>query len=434
MRSKKRIIGITFLLLIILSGLFFTLTQVKTQQPTQKVTLRFSWWGTGQRNEKYIQAINAFEKKHPTVKIEYDYYTWEDYWKNSSAAMANHQAPDVMQMDVMYLAQYSQKGYLADLTPYLDQQIKTKDITQPFLNDGKINQKLYGLTSNVNAVAAIVNPKILAAAGIKQPAVDFEQWIQQMKQVTVTTGKTGYIDNSDIYVPFQYYLRTKKKQLFTYDQNGKPSLGFTEADFTAYFDGMRQLYQAGALQDPDITKNIKSMDEHPLANGAAAYQQNWAQMYDWYQKAAKRHDQKLALTRPFGADQGALTYHPAIMYSITKSSQHKKLAAELIDYLTNDEKAAKDYLGLERGLPANTKIQQALYPQLNSTEKEVFNYLRGLKKTAGANSNPPPDGFIALNNEMNRLFTEVCLGKMTGAEAYQAYVTKFQTRVVINYP
>lgn len=40
----------------------------------EEVDLRMAWWGSQDRHDRTIKAIELYESLHPNVKIEYEYF------------------------------------------------------------------------------------------------------------------------------------------------------------------------------------------------------------------------------------------------------------------------------------------------------------------------------------------------------------------------
>ena len=55
----------------------------------QDATLRFSWWGGGERHETTLKAIAAFEAKNPGVKIKGEYMGFNGYLERLTAQIAH---------------------------------------------------------------------------------------------------------------------------------------------------------------------------------------------------------------------------------------------------------------------------------------------------------------------------------------------------------
>ncbi|MCD2256053.1 ABC transporter substrate-binding protein [Agrilactobacillus fermenti] len=430
------VITIGVVLLAFIVGLNFSnhFKVAPTAQPKTKLT--FVWWRGDRRNEDYIKAIRLYERRHPDVEIDYKYYTWHDYWQNLSAMIAGGKAPDIMQMDIMYVAEYGRRGYLKDLKPLVQQKlIHTAAIEPSVLNSGVIDHHLYALTLAVNAMGTFSNAKLLTTTSSTAPK-DFTDWMTQIEQSHQATGKYGYVDNGDVYVPLEYYLRTHHQELVQYNAQGYPVVGFDKATFIAFFDAFYRAAQQQAIPSAELAANTKSMDENPMATGEAAFHQNWSTTYLWYQLAAKRHQQNLTLTMPYAAKQThALYYHPTYMLAISKQTKHAKAAAKFINYMVNSKIVSQKYIGAWLGLPANQTLQKPLAKaiQQQPAEKATIDYLLQINPYTSRPAPTPPSGFIEINDTLNDIYTQVSKGQMTGEAAYEAYMAKFKTVIQVNY-
>ncbi len=50
------------------------------QQAASPVELRVAWWGSQDRHNRTIKAIELFQKKQPHIKVSYEFAGWSDYW------------------------------------------------------------------------------------------------------------------------------------------------------------------------------------------------------------------------------------------------------------------------------------------------------------------------------------------------------------------
>jgi len=110
-----------------------------------KTTISFTWWGSEVRHEKYIESIKEFEKQNPDIKVEYEYGSWDDHWKKLATKAASGELPDVIQMDVQYIAQYGTKNQLADMSEFIGNEIQTDDIKESILATGELDGKVFGI-------------------------------------------------------------------------------------------------------------------------------------------------------------------------------------------------------------------------------------------------------------------------------------------------
>ena len=46
----------------------------------EEITLRMAWWGSQTRHDLTVEVIEMYEKEHPGVKIEYEFFSFDDYF------------------------------------------------------------------------------------------------------------------------------------------------------------------------------------------------------------------------------------------------------------------------------------------------------------------------------------------------------------------
>src|SRR3712207_2632400 len=80
-----------------------------------KVHLRFVWWGNADRAALTNKAVDAFEKKNPTIKVERNFSEFNAYFQKLATEISGGAAPDVLQMDFRFLREYAERGQLAEL-------------------------------------------------------------------------------------------------------------------------------------------------------------------------------------------------------------------------------------------------------------------------------------------------------------------------------
>src|SRR5699024_6662010 len=341
----------------------------ETKDKDGKTTISFTWWGSEVRHEKYIEAIEAFEKENSDIHVDYEYGSWDDYWKKLATKSAAGDLPDVIQMDLQYIAQYGEKNQLADMSEFVGDTIKTDDIKDSIVDTGKLNDKIYGVPASVNSMSMLVNKELADQSGndLDYENYTFQEFVQNAAAIHDKTGSYGRNDNNDNSTIFEYFVRTKGENLFEYNEEGIPEVGFSEENFVEFMDAIGQLTKDEAMPTAEITSNAKSFDEYPFSMGEAGYMQTWSNQFITYQESAAEGI-TFDLVKPYDADSGALTYRPGFFYSITETSKNKEAAAKLVDFLVNSEEA-NTIIGTERGIPANDAIKDQLYESMTDNEK-----------------------------------------------------------------
>ena len=73
--------------------------------------MAFAWWGNAVRNENTNKAIAAYTAANPGVTIEGQPGEFASYWDKLATQTAGNTAPDIIQMDMSYLAEYAAEAH-----------------------------------------------------------------------------------------------------------------------------------------------------------------------------------------------------------------------------------------------------------------------------------------------------------------------------------
>lgn len=337
------------------------------------ITLRFAWWGNQSRADLTQKAIDLFEQQHPNIKIQPEFTGYSSYWQKMDAEAAGSNLPDVMQQNYGdYLSQYSKKGLLIDLTPYVkDGTLDTSKIDKKLLDTGMYNGKLMGVVNGENALAVLYNPDLLKKAGLSDPAnnwtwTDFENMSETVHQKDGVYGARTL----DPTLMAEYYIREHGDHLYNTAQNG---LGYTDDNLLAdYWKINLKLIGEGAAPNEGQIQQIQGLEQEPLSLGKAAFDIRWSNQVDAMSNGGKV---PIKLAPPPGPGQSKGLYlKPSMFFSITKDSKHPKAAAEFINFLENNYDAGK-ILGVDRGIPVNSDVRAKLKPTLPPIDQEQFTYL-----------------------------------------------------------
>lgn len=355
----------------------------------EKVTLRIAWWGGEPRHDYTQKVIDMYVEKNPHVTIEPEYASWDDYWTRLAPQAAASQLPDIIQMDLSYITQYGERGQLEDLTPYLGKEIDVSNISESAISGGLIGDQLYGFNAGVNALQIHVDPAILEQAGISSDELD-ENWTwEDYEALAMRAADAGlYFDSgfkADVF--FSYYLRTKGERLYSEDGT---QLGYEDDQlFVDFFSMQHRLVKAGAKPTPDITAQIKGIEDDLLVKNQSASVWQWTNQYVALQQVADRPLEMHPLPGPDAAK--GLFLKPSMFWSITKNSKQKEEAAKFIDFFINDVDANKIIRG-ERGVPVSSVVKEALIPELDPEQAKVFEFIAWAEQNSSPGNGPDPIG------------------------------------------
>src|SRR5919112_1373297 len=114
--------------------------------------LQFAWWGNEVRNKNTQAAIDAYTKANPNVKISPQPGEFSSYWDKLATQTAGGQSPDVIQMDMAYIAEYGNRQALLDVS-----KVDVSKFTEGTVDSGKINDQLVGINAGVNSALIFAN-------------------------------------------------------------------------------------------------------------------------------------------------------------------------------------------------------------------------------------------------------------------------------------
>lgn len=134
----------------------------------EPVTLRFTWWGSDVRHQRTQEVIKQFQAEHPNITVKGEFKEWVGYWDSLATTVAANDAPDIIQMDELYLATYAERGALLDLKT-AEKNLNTADFDPKALATGELDGKLYGLPTGLTTYSVIVNTSLLDKYKIELP-------------------------------------------------------------------------------------------------------------------------------------------------------------------------------------------------------------------------------------------------------------------------
>ncbi|MCY8988752.1 ABC transporter substrate-binding protein [Bacillus atrophaeus] len=385
----------------------------------EDITLRIAWWGGQPRHDYTTKVIELYEKKNPHIHIEAEFANWDDYWKKLAPMSAAGQLPDVIQMDTAYLSQYGKKGQLEDLTPYTkDGTIDVSSIKQNKMSGGMLDGKLYGFTLGVNVLSVIANDELLKEMGVE---IDSENWTwsDYEKLAYQVQEKTGVYGSNGMHPPdifFPYYLRTKGERF--YKENGTGLAYQDDQLFVDYFERQVRLVNQKTSPTPDESAQIKGMEDDFIVKNKSAATWNYSNQYAAF---AQLTDAPLSLNLPpEQMKEKALTLKPSMLFSVPKSSEHKKEAAKFIDFFINSEEANLLIKG-ERGVPVSDKVAEAIKPKLNEEETKIVEYVEAASKNISKADPPEPVGSAEVIKLLKDTSDQILYQKVTPEKAAKTF-------------
>jgi multiple sugar transport system substrate-binding protein len=386
-----------------------------------KVVLRYTWWGNPDRAARTEEAVALFEKEHPGIEVQTSFAGYDAYKQKLATQAAGGDAPDVMQLDYRQIDKYASGGVLLDLSTQKGT-LRTAEIDAGLLATGVVDGKQYAIPQARGTETLVYDAKQWRAAGVTLPRQGWtwDDWADAMRALAEKTGKPGSVDPGQSEDAFEVWLRGQGKSLYT---KGGGKLGFTADDLTRWWTFTDKLRREGAVSPAEQTTQLDgSVENTPLARGKSVADFNWDAPSSGFKAIVK--DGLTLAPMPSGPDGTPGQYFkPSMFVGTGATTEHPKEAAQLIDFLINDQEAAK-ILGASRGIPVNESIRRDVVPDLKEFDKTVADYQNSVDGSLKPPPQAPPSGDNALQTTFQRDYDQVSFEQMSPREAAEDYVTE----------
>jgi multiple sugar transport system substrate-binding protein len=391
-------VGRTVVWMTVIVGLWMTGAAhipAAAQSGAAPVELRVAWWGSQDRHNRTIKAIELFQKKHPNIRVTYEFAGWADYWTKMTTQAAGRNLPDVMQQDYAYIAEWSSRGLLAPLDDYVKAGvIDTRDVADAAIKGGVVNGKLVAVNLGSNSQCWVLDMDAFKKAGVELPPpnwtwADFEKTTLALHQKLGIWGMGSQTWDNQIWGAL--YLSAGQ---WRYTADGT-RIGYeSDKPLVDHFNMLLRLQKANALtpraEELASYNQETSVELAPIVGRKAAMAYFWSNQIVAVWKAGGGDERNFVLA-PLPRVPGGKSANfvkPSQFFSVTSQAKQPKEAAMFIDFITNSIEA-NEVLLAERGVPISSKVQQALKPKLGRSQAEMFAYLDRVSKDV--QPIPPPD-------------------------------------------
>jgi multiple sugar transport system substrate-binding protein len=394
----------------------------------EKVTLRFLWWGNDTRNELTNKVIDLYKSKNPNIEIETQTSDFASYWQLLSTQAAGGDAPDIIQMDEKYLAEYADKGALADLATL---GVDASGWAEGTEDAGKFNGTLYAATWAVNSPVFLANKSIFDKAGVELP--DDKTWTWDdlasiAKEIQAKGAGEYYGVESMIGVDgaTKIWIRQQGGQQFTED-----GIGFDAATITPWFEYWKKLQDEGGT--PAATATIENqgtaLDQALLGTNKLGIGYQWSNQVNAVQNAT---GQDLLLLRPptqtGNAADAKLWFKSSMYLSAGANTEHPEEVGKFINFLINDPEAGA-ILGTERGVPANLSVRETITGDLDAGNAKVVEFMDAISAELGTGGTVPLPGGGQSETIQRRASDQVLLGQLEPAAAAEQFVKELKAEM-----
>ncbi len=389
------------------------------------VTLRFSWWGGAERHQLTLKAIEAFEARHPGIKVKAEYGGYGGYLERLTTQMAGGSEPDLLQCDWGWLPMFSRDGKgFADLNAH--RAVMSLDQFAPdALRIGTLSGKLNALPAAFTARVFVWNRTAIDKAGLSIPRSWDDLFAMGLK-VKAKLGDKAYAldgDSYDLLLLAHAYAMQAHGQ--PYVSPTEPRLAMSEAGLREWVGAYKRLASNNVCVPVPYRTALggadKPTEQQPdWANG------NWLGYCAWDSATRLRAGALAAgqtaeigefLTLP-GAKSSGVFARASMVLAVSRNSRQPEAAARLLNFLLTDEAAARILVNT-RGIPmASGPLKQLLRDgRMGPAELQAFQQVKALRESGRIPPASPHFENARIQQLMRAVFEQVAYGRISDADA-----------------
>lgn len=367
------------------------------------LTLRFSWWGSDNRNNATLEVINQYKEVAANVTIEGEYMSANGYPEKMKTQLSSGTAPDIIQSDAQWTDDLNRMGDLfSDLNQFkdiLDISGFDANFLQGFcIQDGKLTS----LPTGINNLTFIFNASTLDRVGIKADQEwNWDTVLAEGMKVNQSKSDEYFLclGQTALHEVLRGYLRQKTGEQFIKDDY---TLGFSRDDLIDTLAYEKKLFDEKILQPADVSFsfNLQTVMLDPQwVNQQFAGTIDLTSVLGGIIEPFKDNVTVARFPVASGATNSALQIKPAQLLCINKQSKYQSESVNFLNYFFNDKNAIltlKDTRSIQPTVAGRKYCMEA-----NMVDPNVS------KAVELANSKPPvdtPENGISRNAQIITIF------------------------------
>ncbi|WP_239496141.1 extracellular solute-binding protein [Salinicola peritrichatus] len=331
MFARSKSFGIAFLMLS-LGGLMPTVASAET--------LNALFMSQASYNEDDIRSMTeAFTQAHPGVDVNLEFVPYEGLRNKTLLASNSSNGYDVVLFDVIWTAEYAQRGLLEDVSERIDPAVEDKVFPGAWTTV-VYDDKYYGMPWTNDSKLFFYNKAMLSKAGFDHPPRTWQEVADQAE----TMKEKGIVEYPLVWswpqaeaVVCDYTTLLDAFGGRFLDDAGKPA--FQKGGGLKALDYMVSTLDNG-ITNPNSTQYLEEDVRRVFSSGKAAFALNWSYMYDLAndpQQSSVVGD--VGIMAPPGVEgvSEASGVNGSMGLGVTSNSQHPDLAWQYVQHMASPE-------------------------------------------------------------------------------------------------
>lgn len=154
---------------------------------SEPVTLRFQSLAFQEPTVEASEAIvDEWNAANPDIQVEYVQGSWDSVHDQLVTQFQGGEAPDIIHDESADIAGFAEQGYLADLTPYLSDDVMSS-VSEGVWETVTVDDKIIAAPTLLQSYMVFANTDLLEAAGVDVPTGATWPWDDFMAAAEATT-------------------------------------------------------------------------------------------------------------------------------------------------------------------------------------------------------------------------------------------------------
>ncbi len=159
-------VGVLVVVLAVVVG-YWSLRKTAVTEPERLRFVSLAWQEQAIATNKSI--VNEWNAAHPNLKVEYIQGTWNSVHDYLITSFETGDVPDVFHFESSVIIDYAMRGYLTDLAPYIESEMKKDILDVAWATVTRPNGEVSGVPFLIESLVVLYNSELFANVGIIPP-------------------------------------------------------------------------------------------------------------------------------------------------------------------------------------------------------------------------------------------------------------------------
>lgn len=199
--NRKSVLASVVLVMVLITSL----SAIGNAQPVKLRFVSLAW--QEQSVEANLAIVEEWNKLNPNIQVEYVQGAWESIHDYMVTSFETRDVPDIFHYEAAQIIDFAQRGYLADLTHLISQEMKEDIFEGAWISVQNDQGQTFGIPFLWESLIVLYNKSILADAGIELPTTEnpwtWDDLRRVAKDLTKDFDGDGQVDQWGAAIPLR---------------------------------------------------------------------------------------------------------------------------------------------------------------------------------------------------------------------------------------